>query len=267
MAAAVSLSLIPDFCFQIYSYREYLKQSVLRDLRTKYKRSVLGYLWTVIHPLAMMTVLAVVFSNIMKIPVKDFAVFLFTGLLPWNYFNSTAMMSLNSIRQNSRLFAQIPVPKYIFILSIAFSNLVNFVLAMIPLILIMLAVGRPIPPTIALVPMAVLPLFCVTVGVSLVLAACNVFFDDTLHLTEVAMSALYFLCPVLYYRELLPEWLQKYVVLNPLFCQIETFRKLLYEGVLPDTNIYLINLGGSILVLLGGLWLFRKVQDKFLYFI
>ncbi len=267
MAGAASLSLIPDFCFQIYSYREYLKQSVLRDLRTKYKRSVLGYLWTVIHPLAMMTVLAVVFSNIMKIPVKDYAVFLFTGLLPWNYFNSTAMMSLNSIRQNSRLFAQIPVPKYIFILSIAFSNLVNFFLALIPLFVIILVVGRPLPATTALFPMAVLPLFCVTVGVSLVLAACNVFFDDTLHLTEVAMSALYFLCPVLYYRDLLPLWLQKYVVLNPLFCQIETFRRLLYEGALPDPNTYLINLGGSVLVLLGGLWLFRKVQDKFLYFI
>ena len=266
MSAAVT-SLFPDFIYQLYSYREFLKQSVLRDLRTKYKRSRLGYLWTVLHPLAMMIVLATVFSQIMKMPAKDYAVFLFAGILPWNYFNSTTMMSMGTIRQNARLIGQVPLPKYIFTLSIAFSNLINFLLALIPLLLTMIVVGRPIPWTIVLFPVAILPMFCVIIGVSLVLAASNVFFDDTLHLSEVALNALYFLSPVLYHRELLPPDLVKYLVLNPLFVQVETFRGLFYDGVLPNPDTFMINLAASVLILIAGLWVFKRVEDKFLYFV
>lgn len=258
---------IPEFLYQIFSYREYLIHSVSRDLKNKYKRSVLGYFWTMLHPLAMMTVLAVVFSHIMKIAVQDYAVFLFCGLLPWNYFNSTAMMSLSSIRANSRLFGQIPVPKYIFVLSLAFSNLFNLFVAIIPLLVIMLVLGRPIPPTILLFPLFLIPIFCVVIGVSLILATLNVFFDDTLHLTEVGMSILYFLCPVLYQRESLPPHLVNWLTLNPLFAQIEFFRGLFYTGTLPDLHALSMNFLASLAVLLVGLVVFRRNEDKFLYFI
>lgn len=262
-----TLGAVPDFFAQMFAYREYLKQSVMRDLKNKYKRSVLGYLWTMLHPLAMMGVLAIVFSHIMRIPMKDYAVFLFCGLLPWNYFSSTAMMSLSSIRANARLFGQIPVPKYIFVLSIAFSNLFNLLVAIIPLLFIMVVLGRPIPPTVLLFPLFIVPIFCVVVGVSLILAASNVFFDDTLHLTEVALSIVYFLCPVLYQRESLPPKLIEYLVLNPLFCQIEFFRGLFYSGTLPDPTALAINFGGSLIILLIGLIVFKRCEDKFLYFI
>ena len=126
-------SVLFNFFAEIYSYREFLKQSVLRDLRTKYKRSALGYLWTMLHPLGMMIVITLVFSHIMNIAIKDYSVFLFSGLLAWNYFQSTTMMSLVSIRSNSRLLNHIPLPKYIFIVSIAASNLVNFFLSIVPL--------------------------------------------------------------------------------------------------------------------------------------
>ncbi len=257
-----------DFFYQIYAYREFLKQSVLRDLRTKYKRSSLGYLWTMLHPLGMMAVLAVVFSNIMRMPIKDFAIFLFAGLLAWNYFSSTVMMSLNNIRANSRLFSQIPLPKYIFIISLVCSNLVNFFLALIPLLILMLVFQRPISWIVLAFPVMLLPFLCVVVGVSLILATSNVFFDDTLHLTEVAMSALYFLSPVLYQREMLPAWLVKYlVVLNPLFCEIEFIRVIFYDGVLPDASIFFVNFAGALLVLASGLWIFHRSESKFMYFI
>ncbi len=262
-----TLSLFPDFFMQIFNYREYLKQSVLRDLRTKYKRSVLGYFWTMAHPLAMMTVLAVVFSNIMRMAIKDYAIFLFSGLLAWNFFSSTVMMSLGSIRNNASLFRHVPLPKYVFILSIASSNLFNFVVAIVPLLLIMIASGHPVPLTALLFPVVLLPIFCVTIGVSLVLAASNVFFEDTLHLTEVAMSALYFLCPILYHRGLLPPELTKYLALNPLFAQLEFMRDIFYEGQVPEAGAYFLNFMASILVLAVGLWIFRKSEDKFLYFV
>jgi len=215
----------------------------------------------------MMTVLAVVFSNIMKTPTKDYAVFLFAGLLPWHYFNSTALMSLHSIRANARLFSQIPVPKYIFILSLAFSNLANYIFALVPLLAIMLVLGRPIHLTVLAFPIVLLPLFCVVVGLSLILATSNVFFDDTLHLAEVGLSMVYFMSPVLYSRENLPAWLVQYLSLNPIFCQIEFIRGIFYDGTLPDLNLYLSNLACSVVVLLVGLIIFRRAEDKFLYFL
>ena len=262
-----SLAAIPDFFVQACSYREYLVQSVLRDLRNKYKRSVLGYCWTMLHPLAMMTVLAVVFSHIMRVGIKDYAVFLFAGLLPWNYFHSSVMMSLGSIRANARLFSQIPVPKYIFVLSVVFSNLVNYLLAVVPMLLIVLAFGRSIPWTVLLFPVMLLPLFFVVTGVSLLLAASNVFFDDTLHLSEVGLSMLYFMSPVLYGREQLPDWLTQYLIINPLFCQIEFLRGIFYDGTLPSLELYLMSLGAAILLFFVALSAFRRLEDRFLYFI
>lgn len=255
------------FFSQIYLYREYLLQSVMRDLRLKYKRSVLGYVWTMLHPLAMMIIIAVVFASIMNMPTKDYAVFLFAGLLPWNFFQSTTMMSLGSIRANARLFGQIPVPKYIFIISIACSNLVNFTLALVPLIILTIAFGRQIPPTIAALPVVMLPFFCVVIGVALILATASVFFDDTLHLAEVAMQALYFMCPVLYHRDLLPERVVNYLALNPLFQHIEFIRAVLYNGVLPDPRDFALNSLASLLILAIGLLIFKRNEDKFLYFV
>lgn len=267
MERVLSRSPFVDFFYQIYLYREYLKQSVLRDLRAKYKRSVLGYVWTMLHPLLMMAVLATVFSHLMRMEIRDYAVFLFAALLPWNFFSSSVMMSLNSVKSKARLFEQVPIPKYIFVISIVCSNLFNLLVALVPLILLTIFMDRPVPWTVALFPAVFLPLCLVTVGVSLILAAANVFFDDTLHLCEVGLSAMYFLVPVLYHRGLLPAGLVDWLVLNPLFCQIEFIRGIFYDGVAPNPELYALNLSASLLVLLGGLFVFKKSEDKFLYFV
>lgn len=259
--------MIVDFIKQTWGYREYLKQSVSRDLKNKYKRSVLGYCWTMLHPLAMMGVLSIVFSHVMRQQMDDYAIFLFPGMLAWNYFSSTSLMSLNSIRSNAKLFGQVPIPKYIFVLSIAMSNLVNLILALVPLLLIMLILGRSIPYTILLTPIVLIPLVLFTVGVSLMLATSNVFFDDTLHLSEVSLQALYFLSPVLYPLSILPPRLVKVLSFNPLLHQINQFREIFYNGTVPNFSFYILSLTGSIVMLFIGLSIFKKNENKFLYFV
>lgn len=257
---------IPLFFKEMFDYREYLKQSVARDLKNKYKRSMLGYLWTMLHPLAMMAVLAVVFSNIMRLSIQDYAIFLFTGLLPWNFFSSTALMSLGSIRNNARLFSQVPLPKHIFVLSIAFSNAFNLLLALLPLFVLTLLMGRNIPSTALFFPVLLLPLFCMVVGISLLLAVCSVYFNDTLHLAEVALSALYFLSPIIYRREDLPAHLLQYItILNPFFSLIEGFHGIFYYGQLPGFDVLIANYAAALLMLLFGLYVFRRTEDKFIY--
>ena len=228
---------------------------------------MLGYVWSMLNPLLMMIILAIVFSNIMRQHIQDYAVFLFAGMLPWAYFSSTSQGCLGTIRANARIMDQISVPKYIFPLSVGFSGLIDLLLSFVPLFLVMLAVGRPIYWTVAAVPVVLLPLFFMTMGIALLCAVSNVFFEDTQHLVDVVFRAVYFLCPVLYDRTMLPEWLVKWVKLNPMFGLIEQMRGLFYYGQLPTMTSYMATLVGSLVVLSVGLYVFRKADKKFIYFL
>lgn len=256
-----------EFFYAIYHYREYLKQSVARDLRKRYKRSVLGYLWSMLNPLFMMIILTVVFSSIMKNTVEHYSVFLFSALLPWHYFSGTVMGSLDAIRGNMRIIDHVPIPKFIFSLSIAFSDLVNFFLSLVPLVLVMLVVGHPIPWTIILIPVILLPLFLVSMGIALVFSVGNVFFDDTKHLVDVIFKALFYLSPILYSADHLPKHLIKWLQLNPMFGIIELMREVIYFGNIPSLETYSISLGVALFTLAFGLWIFKRADDKFLYFV
>ncbi|HMO02634.1 MAG TPA: ABC transporter permease [Oligoflexia bacterium] len=259
--------LLIDFFAQAYSYRHYLVQSVRRDLAKKYKRSSLGYVWTMLHPLAMMLIMSFVMSHVVRVQMKDYAVFFLAAVLPWNYFNSTSMMSLNSIRANAKLFSQIPIPKYLFILSISASNLVNFLLALVPLVLVMAITGKEISPTILFFPFLLLPLYIITISVAMLLAVSNIFFEDTLHLAEVGMQAMYFLLPIIYPPSMIPDRVSNILSLNPLFFQIQSIRNIFYLGEMPNLFFFFLNLGVALVVLFFALKIFKRAEDKLLYFI
>lgn len=256
-----------EFFGATYRYREYLKQSVARDLRKKYKRSVLGYFWSMLQPLCMMVILAMVFSSIMRSRIENYAVFLFCGLLPWGYFDGTVQSCLGTIRANARVLDQIAVPKFIFPLASGLYNMVSFFLSLIALFFVMLVTGKSIPLTVLLLPMIIIPLFMMTMGIALIFAVSNVFFEDTQHLSSVIFKALYFLCPIIYQRDMLPPWLIKWVVINPMFGIIESMQALFYYGTLPNMETYIANIIGSAAILALGLYAFRKADDKFIYFI
>lgn len=261
------MKLLKDFLLHLYEYREYLKQSVARDLTRRYKRSVLGYCWSMLHPLMMIVILSLVFSHIMRFGVKDYAVFLFTGMLPWIFFSHTCEGGLGIIRANANIIDQVNVPKYLFLLSLAFSNLLNFIFTLVPLILVMLVLGHTLYSTIFLLPLLLIPLFFLTVGIALILSVSNVFFEDTHYLTNLMIQALYFLSPVLYGREMLPHKVQAWLLLNPVFPLVEMSREILYYGRVPDPMLYVFALALSTLVLFAGLWVTEKADDKFIYFV
>lgn len=258
---------LTETIIQTYGYREFLKQSVLRDLRVKYKRSALGYVWTMLNPLVSMAVLAIVFSALLRIQIDNYALFLFCGLLPWNYLSSTIITSLDAIRNNSRIFSQVPVPKSIFVLSIAMSNCVNLLLALVPLIVLTVAMRHPLHLTALSFPIFFIPILLTTIGASLALSALNVFFGDIKHLTEVALGLIYFLSPIIYDRSMLPESFHPWVVWNPLFTQIEQLRGVLFEGHLPSVGAFCLSFCVSFVILVCGLLVFKRAEDKFLYYV
>jgi len=260
-------SLACKFFSDIYEYREYFIQSVARDLRRKYKRSVLGYVWSMLNPLLMMIILAVVFSHIMRMNIKNYAIFLFSGSIIWTYFNYTVSASVGAIRANATIMSQVSVPNYIFPISTAFSAIVEMFFSIVPLILIMLFLGHKISYHILALPLILMPLFFFTMGISLFVAVGNVFYEDTEHLTNVILNALYFLCPILYMREMLPDWLIPYVSINPLFCMVEFGHDLFFYAKYPNTLSYLYVLATSFITLIFGLYVFNKSEKKFMYFL
>lgn len=259
--------VLTSFVQSIYDYRHYLRQSVARDLKKRYKRSALGYVWSMLSPLLMMAVMAVAFSKILGTTVPDYPVFLFIGMIPFQFFSTTITGCLGVIGANLKIIDQVPTPKYIFPASITISNLINLLLSLVPLFLIMLLFGRSIPSTALLLPFILLPLFMATMGLALIFCVADVFFDDTRHLTGIILQSLYFLSPVLYGPQHLPEWLLPWIQWNPMFYLIEMMRDVLFLGVLPSLNMYLFSFFLCLLYLFVGLLLFRKTQDKFMYFI
>jgi len=251
----------------IVQYREYLIESVKRDLRKKYKRSTLGYFWSMLNPLLMMLVLTVVFASMMRGTVEHYAVFLFAGMIPWAYFSTTILGSLHSISSNIRIISQIPVPKYLFVLSLSFSNMYTLIVSLIPFILISLLVGHGISWHLLLFPVAFLPLFLITTGVALTLAALNVFFEDTEHLTSVIIQALYFMCPILYPVSMLSPKTLSILELNPLFKTTVIFKDVMYYGTMPSLYDYLYSSGFGLLMLFLGLWIFHKADKRIIYFV
>jgi len=253
------------FFASIYQYRYYLTQSVARDLRRKYKRSSLGYLWSMLNPLLTMAVMTVVFSQLLP-RVENYSVFLFSALIGWQYFNSTVSSSTGAVLGNMRIVEQVPVPKFLFVLSNACSSIVNFLLALVPLIIVMLVVGQKIPITILLLPIVMIPIIIMTLAMSMLVAIGTVFYDDVKHLSGVLMSAWYYLTPIIYGPELLPPHVVKWLQINPLFFAVDNLRAVIYRGELPNVNFFLYSLGIGCVMLIVALIAFEKADDKFVYF-
>lgn len=220
-----------------------------------------------LNPLLMMLVLTAVFSTMMKRSVEHYPVFLFSAMLPWTFFSTTLQGSLRSISRNARIFGQIPVPKYLFILSLVFSNLYTFGVTLIPFVLITLIVGHPLSWTLILIPVCLIPLIVITVGASLLVATLNVFFEDIEHLTSVLIRGLYFLCPIIYPASMLSEKTRAILEYNPLFSLITLFRDVMYFGQMPSFRLLGATGITSVAVLLLGYWTFQRAERKMIYFV
>lgn len=251
----------------IYEYRDYLIQSVKRDISKQYKRSVLGYFWSFLNPLLMMFVLTAVFSTMMKHAVEHYAVFLFAGMIPWAFFSTTCQASLKSISRNARIISQIPVPKYLFVLSIAIVNTYTFLVSLLPLIIVSLIVGHKISWGFLLFPICFIPLFFITLGLSLFIATLNVFFEDTEHLTSVIIRVLYFMCPIIYPAQMLSKQVHGLLQYNPLFTIISMFKDTFYYGQIPSIDAIFYAYLSSLIILILGALTFKKAEAKMIYFV
>lgn len=259
------------FVKEIWTYRDLLKLLVTKDIKLKYRRSILGYVWSVLNPLLIMTVMAIVFSAMFKRNIEHFPVYLFCGQLLFNFMNTSTHQAIFSITGNAALLKKTYVPRYIFTVAKITSGMVDFVFslgAMVIVMLVMLCFGFRFSWYNLLFPIVVVQLYLFCVGLGLFLAQANVFFRDIQYIYNAVTTAWMYLTPIFYPLEALPENLQWFIVhLNPMYFYVAQFRDLVYLGRAPQMLPLISGCVTAVLALAIGIWSFSKNQDKFILYI
>jgi len=251
---------------ELLKYRELVLFMVISDLRTRYRGSFLGLLWTVLNPILMTCILWVVFSRFGRIEEKNYALFLLSGFMVWTFFTQSVTQSMNSIIKNRGLMQQIYVPKIVFPIAMIASNAVNFVFFLVAYIIIAMFTNVGLSPTILMV-IPVLGVTCLlAAGFGLAIAALNVFFRDFTHLTDVILRALFYLTPILYPPDIFGETVSTILRLNPVYYPVVLTRDALYYHTLSTPDIWVMGLGTASIVFGIGLAIFISLEDKFVYY-
>ena len=245
-------------------FRPLLTELVTRDIKTKYRRSILGVLWTLLNPLLMMLVLSVVFSHIFKFQVENYPLYILSGQVVFNFFSESTSSAMSSIINNAPLIKKVYIPKYLFTLSRVASSVVNVMASFCALIVVMVFSGIELNFTVLLlvVPMGILIIF--STGIGLLLATVAVKFRDIIHLYGVLITALTYLTPVIYPISILSAKIRFFVELNPLTGILNMFRNLMIYNTLPTVGQLLTSVTIAIGTFLLGLFVFYKNQDKFI---
>ncbi|MDR1000985.1 MAG: ABC transporter permease [Clostridiales bacterium] len=261
---------IKEIYLQWHGFKKYkylLQSLVIKDFTVKYRRSALGVLWSVLNPLLMAFVMSIVFSNIMRIQIENYAVFYLTGSLIFGFMNEATSGSLASLIGAAGLIKKVYIPKYIFPLEKCFFALVNTVFAMLAMLILMVVVGFPLKPQMLLFFVPLIYVLVFSVGLGLVLATAGVFFRDTMHLYGVVVQAWTFLTPIIYPMDLLPENVRWIVELNPMYYYVNYFRDVMMYGNMPDLATNAKCAGFAVVLLLIGLLVFKRNQDKFILYV
>lgn len=248
---------------QIYLYREMLKNLIVRDLRTRYRESVLGFLWTLINPLLMMIIYSIVFKTIMRMDIENYSIFLFAGLLPWQYHQTVVASNTTIVVNNSGLIKKVYFPVEILPISSTVAGAINYLFSLIVLFLAMIVVGFHFSYNIFFLPILLIIQMLFIFGLSLILSSLNVFFRDLEHIVGILMMAWFYLTPVFYPLSMVPEKYQSVFSLNPMTSIEQAYRQIFYYGQPPAMESLLVFLLYSILFLLIGLFLFNKLKRNF----
>jgi ABC-type polysaccharide/polyol phosphate export permease len=249
---------------ELLAHSHLIANLVRRDLTVRYKRSVIGFFWTMLNPLLLMIILTVVFSTMFRFQgIQYYATYFLSEYLVFSFFVQTTVTSMTSLSWHGQLMKRVRVPKSIFAVSTTLSGLVNLLLAYVPLFLIMLVQGAPIRPTVLFLPVSFLIIAMFTLGVSLALSSIAVYFDDVSHMYQVATIGLMYMTPIIYPISIIPyRWLWL-IRLNPLTQLFKLARDPLYGGVLPSAHVLGASVASAVVALVAGWVIFHRLARGF----
>ncbi|WP_279161107.1 ABC transporter permease [Thomasclavelia cocleata] len=247
----------------LYQYRELLKTNVKKEIRGKYKGSILGVLWSFFNPLLMVVVYAIVFPYIMKVQTSNYLVFLIIGIIPWNFFVTVMNQGMITIRMNAGIIKKVYFPREILPISVALSGLVNFFISSCIILIFCLFGGVGFSWHLIFFPLIAICQFFFTLGLILVLSAVNIYIKDTEYIIQFFVNLLFYATPILYTADLLPGIFQWIIKLNPLAQMITAYRDIFMYHIMPGTwgTLYIILISAFSFVI--GLIVFRKLERGF----
>lgn len=229
----------------------------------RYKRSVLGFLWSLLNPLLMMGVFTLVFTLAFKVPIEDFPIFFLVGYLPWSFFQASATISMGVIVANANLVQKVYFPRELLPLGVVLSQFVHFALAMLVLFVALAVAGYGFLPYLPIFLLATVVLLVFTVGISMIFAAANTVFRDIQEFSTVLFLLWFYLTPVIYDLSLLPERVRWAIGLNPMTRVVELFRLALYDLAYPDFTAVASAVGVAVAAFVVGYALFGRLAADF----
>lgn len=252
---------------KIRQNRFLFEELVKRDFKKKYKRTVLGMLWSVLGPIMSLGVMAMVFTNFFGRNMEHYIIYLFCGNLLYSYFKESTFTGMTSLFDNAGIFSKVSVPKYMFLLSKNVSTLINFAINICVLFLFCLIDGVPITWKFIFLVYPVLCLVIFNLGMGFILSALYLMFKDLKYLYDIFTLLLMYVSAIFYTIDSYSERVQQLFYLNPIYVYIKYFRSIILDGVIPGLALHAISIGYAIIVLGLGALIYKKMNYKFLYYV
>jgi ABC-2 type transport system permease protein len=252
---------------EIFRYRDLVLTLVARELKVRYRRSLIGFVWTMLQPLLMMLVFYLVFSKLFRFNLPHYPVYALAGILFWNFFSQSIVASMNSLRGNAPLLQKLPVPKAVFPLATVISGVVNLVFALVPTLVIVIVLEHSLSPALLFLPVSILLAGLFTLGAGLLLSPLAVFFSDVVELVGVLLTVLMYLTPIFYPMAILPDKVRWVVRYNPLRSILEVFRDPIHYGKVPPLEHIAVSVVIAAVALALGAFAFRRSSDRIPFYV
>ncbi|MEF3304492.1 ABC transporter permease [Paenibacillus sp. GYB003] len=248
---------------ELISYRQMLVNTVRRDLRSRYKGSFLGFLWTFINPLLQLIVYSIVFPYLLRVQQENYPMFLFVALLPWIFFTSSVQGATTSITAGANLVKKIYFPRIILPLSVVCTNLMNYIYGLVIVFAALLLTGVHLTLNVFWLPIIILIEFIFIVGLAFILSALYVKFRDLEHIVGVVTFVWFYLTPIVFPISIFPEHIAQLIRYNPMVPIIESFRNVLLYGTQPNWGLLAYSVLVGVALLLIGVLIFTKSEKTF----
>jgi len=258
-------SVLVSHLRELVAYRELLFSWVVREMKVRYKQSLLGVAWAILQPLSATIVLVVVFSYFARIPTDGipYPVFYYCGLLPWTFTSTSITMGADSLVRNMNLVTKIYFPREILPIASVLAGFLDLALASLVFVLMLLYYRVTVGPSILLVPVLLLIQVLLTMGIVLLASALNVFYRDIRFVVPLGLQLWFYLTPIIYPLSLVPERFRSLYMLNPMAGLIESYRRITLQSQWPDASHVLIAGGVSLALFLCGYLYFKQAEGSF----
>jgi len=248
---------------ELYKYREFLKTSIQKEFRGKYKKSFLGVFWSFLNPLFQLLIYALVFPFILGNRIENYTVFLIIALMPWTFFNSTVIQSAACIVNNAGIVKKVYFPREILPISTTTSNLINFLITQIIVFIALIISGIGIGKSMIFFPIIVIMQYILQLGLAFIFSAITVYVRDVEYIINIFMMLMFYLCPIVYEPSMIPDKILNIFKLNPMFHVITFYRDIMYNKTIPDITTVSIVFVLCIVVLLVGYQVFKNLNKRF----